>query len=102
LTNNENKKMRTPLAGDLITMANQHVDFWNNMITGYEMSCFCITHSLKASRVSGNQIKIKKKLKQKFCMDKSKGKVTLEVFFAAQGLVRCASTREGCTVNKEM
>jgi hypothetical protein len=40
--------------------------------------------------------------KQKFCLDKSKGKVMLEVSFKVQGLVHYEFIPEGCIVNKEM
>jgi hypothetical protein len=43
-----------------------------------------------------------RKSKHKFCLDKSKGKVVLEIFFDVQGLVRCQFIAVGRTVNKGM
>ncbi|GFX42763.1 mariner Mos1 transposase [Trichonephila clavipes] len=40
--------------------------------------------------------------KQKFCQDRSKGKVILEVFFNIQGTVHVEFIPEECTVNKEL
>jgi hypothetical protein len=58
---------------------------------------FSVTYGLNISHVSGNT----SHLRRKFHVDKSKGTVIME-FFYAQVLVNYECNLEGFTVNKEM
>jgi ribosomal protein S25 len=75
----EQKETRMTLAGDLLTMADQDSNFLNNIITGDETWCFLYDPQTK--RQSSEWKSPSSPRTQKFRLDKSKGKVMLEVFF---------------------
>jgi hypothetical protein len=92
-----NTKKHMARTGDLITIVDQ--DVLSNIITGDETCAFCTTHSLNVSHVIG--ISKLSTRKQEFHLDKSNGRVVLEIFFDAHGFVQYESIPQRRTVNKE-
>uniref|UniRef100_A0A1B6MJV2 Mos1 transposase HTH domain-containing protein n=1 Tax=Graphocephala atropunctata TaxID=36148 RepID=A0A1B6MJV2_9HEMI len=91
----EHKEQRMIMAGDLIDAADADPNFLQKIVTGDETWCFLYDPQTK--RQSSEWKTKTSPRKEKFRLDKSKGKVMLEVFFDYKGLIHYEFIPEGQT-----
>jgi histone-lysine N-methyltransferase SETMAR len=96
----DHKEHRMITAGELIDAADADSDFLKKIVTGDETWCFLYDPQTK--RQSSEWKSKTSPRREKFRLDKSKGKVMLEVFFDYKGLIHYEFIPEGRTVNKEL
>lgn len=96
----DHKEMRMTAAGEFIDMADRDPDFLKKIVTGDETWCFLYDPQTK--RQSSEWKTKTSPRKEKFRLDKSRGKVMLEVFFDYKGLIHYEFIPEGRAVNKEL
>lgn len=96
----DHKEQRMTAAGELINAADADTDFLKKIVTGDETWCFLYDPQTK--RQSSEWKSKTSPRREKFRLDKSKGKVMLEVFFDHKGLIHYEFIPEGQTVNKEL
>jgi hypothetical protein len=86
------------ICGELIDSADNDGMFLNRIITGDETLCFLYNPQLKRQSATWKSPSLSRKKKSR--QDRSKGKVTLELFFDSSGIVHMEFIPEGVTVNK--
>lgn len=96
----EQKEMRVTMSTDLIAMTDADDSFLRKIVTGDETWCFLYDPQTK--RQSAEWKSKNSPRKQKFRLDRSRGKVMLEVFFDYSGLIHYEFIPEGRTINKQL
>lgn len=96
----EQREERALRSGELIDMVDRDPDLLNRVITGDETWCYLYDPLPK--RRSSEWKSPQSPRKQKFRLNRSKGKVMLEVFFDCKGIVHYEFIPQGRTVNKDM
>lgn len=98
MLNPDHKEHRMTTAGELIDAADADPNFLKKIVTGDETWCFLYDPQTK--RQSSEWKTKSSPRKEKFHLDKSKGKVMLEVFFDYKGLIHYEFIPDGKTVNQ--
>ena len=93
-------QQRQEVCGDLMSSADRDPQFLKKIVTGDETWCFLYDPQTK--RQSSEWKSLNSPRSKKFKLDRSKGKVMLEVFFDYRGIVHFEFIPEGRTVNKEL
>lgn len=93
-------QQRQEVCGDLISSADKDPHFLKKIVTGDETWCFLYDPQHK--RQSSEWKSLTSPRTKKFKVDRSKGKVMLEVFFDYRGIIHFEFIPEGRTVNKEL
>jgi hypothetical protein len=96
----EHKETRMSFAVGLISMVNQDIDFLNIIVTVNETLCSLYDPQHKHQWKHQCKSKLSHQ-KQKICVDKSKGKGMLEVFFDSQSLVHYEFVLKRHTIDKK-
>jgi hypothetical protein len=78
----EQKETQMNISGDLFHMAEKVNEFFNNIITGEDTWCFL--YDLQTKWPSSKCKSLSSSLSKQFRVDRSKGKVILEVFLTAR------------------
>ncbi|GBL97763.1 hypothetical protein AVEN_1278-1 [Araneus ventricosus] len=96
----EQKEARVNMCRDSIDMADEDDSFLKKIVTGDETWCFLYDPQTKRQ---SSEWKAKTSLrKEKFRLDKNRGKVMLEFFLDYDSVIHYEFIPEGQTVNKEL
>ena len=97
----DKKAVRMEMVIDLISAVEKDPSLLCRIVIGGEKWCFL--YYPQSKRILAMWKSPQSPLKQKFCQNRSKGKVILEViFFNIQGIMHLEFIPEECTVNKEL